>query len=60
MELMALIVKHNLESEYGIPVHIIHQIMTTSFDNYCTIFRNLEDFNMNIEQEKQHQQMASL
>jgi hypothetical protein len=54
-ELMALIVKHNLESIYGIPVHIIHQIMTSSFDNYCHIFRNLENFYMQIEEERRNQ-----
>ena len=52
-ELMSLIVKHDLETEYGVPTHIIYQIMVTSFDNYRTIFRNLEEFYMKIEQERQ-------
>ena len=54
-ELMALIVKHDLESEYGVPVHIIQQIMVSSFDNFCTVFRNLEEFYMKVEEEKNNQ-----
>ena len=54
-ELMALIVKHKLEAEYGVPVHIIYQIMISSFDNYCSIFRELESFYKSLEKEKEAQ-----
>jgi len=56
---MSLIVRHNLQDEYGVPAHIIFEIMASSFDNYCVIFRNLEKFYMEIEKAKQEDQFEA-
>jgi len=53
IELTALLVKHDYERVYGVPTHIIKQIMLSSFYNYRTIFKNLEEFYMQLESEKE-------
>jgi len=51
-KLLKLIKNCGMEEKTGVPAHIIHQIMLSSFSNYCTIFNNLEEFYMQIEEEK--------